>query len=203
MTATYSDGTPIQVGDIVRRGRGRVDYRVTDIRPWPGGDQGCIELEPLDGYMMASAIGAESIARLRLIEPAAVEVEPAAVDRCWTVRIPAKGLPEVVRINPSQPVWEEAAHLIGCQWVEWVAPLGLALLRCRLVVDESGRVYDKPVNPLASWLYGSHLSGGTIHGDAVVTIGIDTDDGPDQVWLTHAEADDLHARLARLTGAPS
>lgn len=195
MTATYSDGTPIQVGDIVRRGRGRVDYRVADIRPWPG-DQVCVVLEPLDGYVMASAIGAEAIARLRLIEP-------AAVDRCWTARIPAEGRPEVVGINPSLPVGEEAAHLIGCQWVEWVAPLGLALLRCRLVVDESGRVYDKPVNPLASWLYGSHLSGGTIHGDAVVTIGIDTDDGPDQVWLTHAEADDLHARLARLTGAPS
>jgi hypothetical protein len=68
MTATYSDGTPIQVGDIVRRGRGRVDYRVADILPY--GDQACVHLKPLTGYGSASAIGAEAIAALVLVEEA-------------------------------------------------------------------------------------------------------------------------------------
>lgn len=111
-------------------------------------------------------------------------------DRRWSVLIPHRGQPTTVQF-PDTRVLAHAGPTIGCEWVEAVAPLGLAVTKHRLLVDESGAITNADRNPLASFLYGSHLHGQHIYGNALVCTQVTTSKGPDLVWLTYEEAMEL------------
>lgn len=115
-----------------------------------------------------------------------------SLERAWTVRIGTHpGDIHLVQVGDPDPVWRAATQLVGCEYIEGVHALGLALTGCLLLVDDHGRISKKPVNPYASWLYGRDLHGNPIYGTAVVAKNVMTVDGPDWVWLTHSEASDL------------
>ena len=115
----------------------------------------------------------------------------------WTVLIPAGGPPSIIEASEFQPVHITAGALVD-GYIETVNTLGLAVLGYWLIVDEEGRIKEKPVNELASYLYGQYHHGQPICGDAVVVRHIATDDGPDAVWLTHDEAEQLHRMLTAM-----
>lgn len=122
----------------------------------------------------------------------------------WTVLIPTTGQPSVVEAPGRHTgLCAQAAQLIRCRWVEAVQPLALQLLGLRLLVDEEGHVTNQPENPIASHLYGAHLSrlAWPIAGPAVVVKNIETGGVPDLAWLTRDEADELLRRLLALEGA--
>lgn len=119
--------------------------------------------------------------------------------RHWTVLIPAGGPPSIIETLESQPVHITAGALVD-GYTETIRLTGLAVLGYWLIVDEEGRIKEKPVNKLASYLYGQRLHGKPIYGDAVVVRHIATDDGPDAVWLTHDEAEQLHRMLTAMGG---
>ena len=83
---------------------------------------------------------------------------------------------------------------LGCDYFEFVCPLGLQILGYGFVVDEEGILNDKPKNILASFLYGQHLHGHHIYGPALVL-----NDGDNLAPLTSSEARLLIASLRELT----
>ena len=117
--------------------------------------------------------------------------------RRWTVLIPAGGPPSILETFEFQPVHITAGALVD-GYIEAVNTLGMVVLGYWLLVDEEGRLKEKPINPLASYLYGQHHHGQPICGDAVVVRHIVTDDGPDAVWLTHDEAEQLRQLLTAM-----
>ena len=115
-----------------------------------------------------------------------------SLERAWTVRIGTDpGDIQAIQVVAPYPLWYAATELVGCEYIEGVYALGLALTGCLLLVDDFGRINDKPINPYASWLYGRDLHGNPIYGTAVVAKNVMTVDGPDWAWLTHSEASDL------------
>ena len=124
-----------------------------------------------------------------------------SLERAWTVRIGTDpGDIQAIQVVAPYPLWYAATELVGCEHIEGVHALGLALTGCLLLVDDSGRINDKPINPYASWLYGRDLHGNPVHGTAVLAADVMTDDGPDWAWLTQAEASEFAERM--LTHVP-
>ena len=63
MTLTYSDGSPIRVGDLVRRGKsGKATYEVARITEV--GREPVIDLYPFSGFTRASVFGEHAIQNL-------------------------------------------------------------------------------------------------------------------------------------------
>ena len=81
---------------------------------------------------------------------------------------------ELLEINDTLEVYQ---NLVG-GWIEVVHAAGLQHYHSVMVVNEEGMLFDLPVNPLASVLYGDYIA-----GDAVVvgTIGPDFTDIPDEL----------------------
>ena len=79
-------------------------------------------------------------------------------ERHWTVLVPAGGPPSILETDAARPVHVTAGALVDGH-IEAVNTLGLVVLGYWLIVDEEGRLKDKPVNELASYLYGQHHHG--------------------------------------------
>lgn len=58
------------------------------------------------------------------------------------------------------------SQAIDCDFIEIVRPVGY--YPCVLVIDDSGRLKDKPVNKLASLIYGIKRHGEPIVGNALL-----------------------------------
>lgn len=116
--------------------------------------------------------------------------------RQWTVLMLAAGGTQALQVAGS--ILSAAPSLLGngARYIETVRPLGLAMVPgFLLAVDEDGIGHEQPENSLASYLYGSHLHGYVIFGNAFIVREMMTDEGPDAFWLTEDEANDLQARL--------
>lgn len=57
------------------------------------------------------------------------------------------------------------ADQIGCEWIELVYPKGFPIM---LIVDEEGLLKENWLNYYASYLYGMHIHGQPIAGDALI-----------------------------------
>jgi hypothetical protein len=122
------------------------------------------------------------------------------------VKATTQGIVSIVDVskNPGDFLYAKLAHEIGGSLVERVSPMGLKKPYC-MFVDEEGLLKENPVvNPLASYLYGSHIHGHPIVGDVLFGKNIMTDDGPDVGGLTEIEAmkvkTTMERHIAKLTG---
>lgn len=115
------------------------------------------------------------------------------------VKVTTQGVVSVVEVenNPGSYLYAKLAHEIGSGLVEHVNPMGLKEPFC-MFVDEEGLLKDSPVvNPLASYLYGTHVHGNPIVGDVLFGKNIMTDEGPDVGGLDESEAQLIKAAMER------
>lgn len=86
--------------------------------------------------------------------------------------IPVSGEPRMVEVTGG---YESMGETIGCEYLERVrvAP------DWAMVVDEMGGYTDKPVNAIASDLYGAAIHGEVVVGDVLLAREGWVDDGPD------------------------
>jgi len=79
-------------------------------------------------------------------------------------------------------VLDFAYDAIGCDCIEAVHPVHLPKPYV-MIVDESGMLNRRPVNPIGSALYGTNIHGWPIVGPALIMKEAMTIDGPDIVTL--------------------
>ena len=140
---------------------------------------------------------APDVAELRRLAEAATPGPWEVNDHRWSVLIPTSGEPSIMEF-PDAEVCAHAARAIGCEWIETVSPLGLAVMEYRMLVDDIGAIVGATSNPLASWLYGTHFHESALYGSALVCKEVRTESGPALAWLTQDEAERLAVQLVEL-----
>ena len=98
-------------------------------------------------------------------------------------------------IDITQPFVECLHAIIG--GFEIVRPKGLPMPFC-MIVDDEGRVKQKPINEVGSFLYEYHKHGHPIAGDIVIVKEISTHDGYDLDGLSESEINDVLALINRI-----
>lgn len=91
------------------------------------------------------------------------------------------------------PLYKTVGDAVG-GYIEIVNPVGLARPLC-MVIDDAGLIKEKPVNPIGSLLYGTHVHGSPIVGDIVIMKLGFTDEGLDIVGLDDQECEELMIQL--------
>lgn len=100
-----------------------------------------------------------------------------------TVRVTADNKIEVLDIPWSLDAKEKAIGADCTETVKTQIMYDLFKDRIVMMVDESGMIKDRPVNRLASWLYGFQNHGYAIHGDVLFA----RQDGPEINPVENAE----------------
>lgn len=102
---------------------------------------------------------------------------------------------ELVERQDGESVLDFCYRVIGCNTIDIVAPQNLDDKYC-MVVDDEGLCADQPrLNAFASYLYGAHVHGQPIVGNAVLMKNHRDDDGVSTIWLDKAEASALAASI--------
>lgn len=106
--------------------------------------------------------------------------------------LPTKGVmfAEPVEIEP-----DKIAPAIGAELFEIVRPVAFAEMGRRdlvLLVDESGAIKGRNMNPCASELYGWRRHGVRIYGDALIAKEVENEDGCDIAGLDDDDIDELY-----------
>ena len=114
-------------------------------------------------------------------------------ERAYTVLLTEKQEIKLLECDPQEDLFELARGAIGCDWIELVEADALNQKNCVLLIDEEGKLRDKPagINCVASDLYGSDQHGDPIVGSAIV---VHTDEDRLEL-LTSGEAKALTAEL--------
>ena len=111
-------------------------------------------------------------------------------NRNWTVGILATGAITKMRVEGKSFI-DDAHELLGSDMFERVR----LSENLSMIVDESGLIKGLPDNKIASRLYGTHIHGAPIVGDAFMcSEDYVEEDGfweLDLVWLTEEQADEL------------
>lgn len=75
----------------------------------------------------------------------------------------------VMTDGTSEKMLEVAREKIGCEWIECVYCSDKRGNRICMMVDEEGKLKEERyMNPIASWLYGTHRHGDPIVGNAML-----------------------------------
>lgn len=109
--------------------------------------------------------------------------------------LPTRG---VMFAQPVEVTLDEIPETIGAGLFEIVRPEAFARFdrpEFVLLVDESGAIAGRDMNPCASELYGFRRHGVRIYGDALVAKEVMGPDGPDVAGLDDDELDELEAIL--------
>lgn len=69
----------------------------------------------------------------------------------------------------------------------------------RMVINEEGKINGLPINPIASYLYGSHIYGDPIVGNLLILKEGFDDGEPDLVGLDDDEIDKLISLFSQIT----
>ena len=107
----------------------------------------------------------------------------------YCVKLSCHGLMiELVERQKNEAVLDFCYRVIGCRCIDIVRPVNLDAAYC-MVVDDEGLFAEHPIlNPFASYLYGAHVHGQPIVGNAVLMKNRQDDDGVSTIWLTKEEA---------------
>ena len=84
---------------------------------------------------------------------------------------------------------------IGCEWIEIVHPVGYG---CVLIVDEEGLLKPNVVNPIASYMYGTHKHGEPIVGTCLLMKEGIVNGEPDLIGMPEEDADKIAMLLGEL-----
>lgn len=104
---------------------------------------------------------------------------------------------EIVDVNQNVPFYKAAQEAIGdgCGIFEVaninVNPFKEKFKSLEVMIDEEGRLTNKGVNPLGSYLYGYNVHGQPICGNIIFGKETMTEDGPDIIGLDDNEAEAL------------
>lgn len=94
--------------------------------------------------------------------------------------------------------FKEFKRITNIEWTEFVYSQEKGII---VVCDEMGLLKKDPkINPLASYLYGTHKHGHPIVGDVILMKPVMTSDGPDFGFF---EDDEIPALMERLKGLAS
>ena len=105
---------------------------------------------------------------------------------------------EIIDMTKERQVCPALYSVIGCDTVEFVNPQ-LLERPYALAVDEEGLLKGVTyINPVASYLYKTHIHGNPIVGVAVLIKLVNTDDGPDYVFLQKDEAEKMKSMFDAL-----
>lgn len=98
---------------------------------------------------------------------------------------------ELVERRENESVLDFCYRVIGCKTIDIVRPQNLDAAYC-MIVDDEGLLAERPrFNVFASHLYGAHVHGQPIVGNAVLMKNRQDDDGVTTIWLDKAEASAL------------
>lgn len=114
-----------------------------------------------------------------------------------TVHIMTDGTVQPVTTQPGH-AFQEFTRITGIEWTEFVYTQEKGII---VVCDEMGLLKkDSKINPLASYLYGTHKHGHPIVGDVILMKPVMTSDGPDFDFFEDTE---IPALIERLKGLAS
>lgn len=98
---------------------------------------------------------------------------------------------ELVERRENESVLDFCYRVIGCKTIDIVRPQNLDAAYC-MIVDDEGLLVERPrFNVFASHLYGAHVHGQPIVGNAVLMKNRQDDDGVTTIWLDKTEASAL------------
>lgn len=110
----------------------------------------------------------------------------------YGVKLSCHGLmTELVERKDSESILDFCYRVIGCKTIDIVRPQNLDAAYC-MIVDDEGLLAERPrFNVFASHLYGAHVHGQPIVGNAVLMKNRQDDDGVTTIWLDKTEASAL------------
>lgn len=115
------------------------------------------------------------------------------MEKTYAILLPAEEFPKIVEFKAKEEGLDYYYKMLDCELIDIVnCKIGKPLENACLVVDDEGLLKAEPkINIPASLLYGVHLHGQWLAGDALLCANHLTTDGIETVGYSQEEASEI------------